>query len=39
MPMAPRGAEILWEGPLAPKTVTLSSGSGALEQLALTWAS
>jgi len=33
-----REAEILWEGPLSHGTGTLSSGSGALEQLAVTWA-
>ena len=39
MPIALREAEILWEGPLASGTGTLSSGSGALGQLAVTWAS
>jgi osmotically inducible protein OsmC len=39
MPIARREAEIIWEGPLARGTGTLSTGSGALEQLAVTWAS
>src|SRR5438034_3543551 len=39
MPIARREAEIIWEGPLARGTGTLSSGSGALDQLAVTWAS
>jgi lipoyl-dependent peroxiredoxin len=39
MPIARREAEILWEGPLAIGTGTLRSESGALEQLAVTWAS
>jgi lipoyl-dependent peroxiredoxin len=39
MPVARREAEILWEGPLARGTGTLTSASGALEQLAVTWAS
>jgi lipoyl-dependent peroxiredoxin len=39
MPIATREAEIIWEGPLARGTGTLSSGSGALEQLLVTWAS
>ena len=34
-----REAQILWEGPLQTGTGTLSSTSGALEQLAVTWAS
>jgi lipoyl-dependent peroxiredoxin len=39
MPIATREAEIVWEGPLASGTGTLSSGSGALGQLPVTWAS
>jgi osmotically inducible protein OsmC len=39
MPIARREAEILWEGPLGHGTGTLRSASGALEQLAVTWAS
>jgi osmotically inducible protein OsmC len=39
MPVALREAEIIWEGPLARGTGTLTSGSGALDQLAVTWAS
>jgi lipoyl-dependent peroxiredoxin len=39
MPIALRTAEIQWEGPLARGTGTLTSGSGALDQLAVTWAS
>jgi len=39
MPVARREAEILWEGPLARGTGTLTSESGALDQLAVTWAS
>jgi lipoyl-dependent peroxiredoxin len=39
MPVALREAEILWEGPLARGAGTLTSGSGALDQLAVTWAS
>jgi lipoyl-dependent peroxiredoxin len=39
MPLALREAEILWEGPLARGAGTLTSGSGALDQLAVTWAS
>jgi osmotically inducible protein OsmC len=39
MPIATREAEIIWEGPLARGTGTLSGGSGALEQLLVTWAS
>jgi lipoyl-dependent peroxiredoxin len=34
-----REAQILWEGPLVSGTGTLSSTSGALEQLAVSWAS
>jgi len=39
MPIALREAETIWEGPLASGTGTLSSASGALEQLPVTWAS
>jgi lipoyl-dependent peroxiredoxin len=39
MPIARREAETVWEGPLARGTGTLTSGSGALEQLTVTWAS
>ncbi|MGH2894892.1 MAG: OsmC family peroxiredoxin, partial [Solirubrobacteraceae bacterium] len=39
MPIATREAEIHWEGALATGNGTLSSGSGALEQLPVTWAS
>ena len=39
MPLARREAEIIWEGPLGAGTGTLTSGSGALDQLAVTWAS
>lgn len=39
MPIATREAEIVWEGPLASGTGTLSSGSGALGEVAVTWAS
>jgi osmotically inducible protein OsmC len=39
MPLALREAEIIWEGPLARGTGTLTSGSGALDQLTVTWAS
>ncbi len=39
MPVAVREAEILWQGPLARGAGTLTSGSGALDQLAVTWAS
>ena len=39
MPIARREAEIVWEGPLADGTGTLTSGSGALDKLAVTWAS
>jgi osmotically inducible protein OsmC len=38
MPIARREAETLWEGPLARGIGTLTSASGALEQLAVTWA-
>ena len=39
MPIARREAEIVWEGALARGTGTLTSGSGALDELAVTWAS
>jgi osmotically inducible protein OsmC len=39
MPIATREAEVHWEGPLARGTGTLTSGSSALDQLAVTWAS
>jgi lipoyl-dependent peroxiredoxin len=39
MSIAKREAEIVWEGPLARGAGTLTSGSGALDQRALTWAS
>jgi lipoyl-dependent peroxiredoxin len=39
MPVAKREAEIVWEGPLARGAGTLTSGSGALDQRAVTWAS
>jgi osmotically inducible protein OsmC len=39
MPLALREAEVVWEGPLARGAGTLMSGSGALDQLAVTWAS
>ena len=39
MPIALREAEIIWEGPLARGTGTLTSGSGALDELAVTSAS
>ncbi|HET6690351.1 MAG TPA: OsmC family peroxiredoxin [Miltoncostaeaceae bacterium] len=39
MPIATRNAEIVWDGSLAEGTGTLSSGSGALGALAVTWAS
>ena len=39
MPIATREAEIVWEGPLASGTATVSSGSGALGALPVTWAS
>jgi lipoyl-dependent peroxiredoxin len=39
MPVAVREAEVLWEGPLARGAGTLTSGSGALDQLPVTWAS
>jgi lipoyl-dependent peroxiredoxin len=39
MPIALREAEIVWHGPLATGTGTLTSGSGALGELPVTWAS
>jgi osmotically inducible protein OsmC len=39
MPIARREAEILWDGPLASGIGTLTSMSGALDELAVTWAS
>jgi lipoyl-dependent peroxiredoxin len=39
MPIALREAEIIWEGPLASGTGTLTTGSHALDELAVTWAS
>jgi len=39
MPIATREAEIVWEGPLASGTGMVSSGSGALGALPVTWAS
>jgi lipoyl-dependent peroxiredoxin len=39
MAIATRTAEIVWEGPLASGTGTVSGGSGALDQLPVTWAS
>ena len=39
MPIARRDAEVLWEGSLARGTGTLTSGSNALDELAVTWAS
>jgi osmotically inducible protein OsmC len=39
MPVALREAEVVWDGALARGTGTLTSGSGALDQLAVTWAS
>ena len=39
MPLARREAEIRWEGSLARGAGTLTSGSGALGQLPVTWAS
>ena len=38
MRIAVRDAEILWNGRLASGTGTLSSGSGGLSQLDVTWA-
>jgi lipoyl-dependent peroxiredoxin len=39
MPIARREAETVWEGSLASGSGTLTSASGALDQLAVTWAS
>ncbi len=39
MPIATREAQIVWEGPLARGTGTVSGGSGALGSLPVTWAS
>ena len=39
MPIALREAEIIWDGPLASGTGTLTSGSGALGELPVTWTS
>jgi lipoyl-dependent peroxiredoxin len=39
MPIATREAQVVWEGPLATGAGTVSSGSGALEELRVTWAS
>jgi lipoyl-dependent peroxiredoxin len=39
MPIARREAEIGWDGPLASGAGTLTSGSGALSELPVTWAS
>ena len=39
MPTALREAHVVWEGPLASGTGTLSGASGALEHLPVTWAS
>jgi osmotically inducible protein OsmC len=39
MPVALREAEIVWQGPLARGAGTLTSGSGALKALGVTWAS
>lgn len=39
MPVARRHADVLWTGPLASGSGTLTSASGALEQLPVTWAS
>jgi lipoyl-dependent peroxiredoxin len=39
MPIATREAEIDWEGPLASGSGAVSSGSGALGALPVTWAS
>jgi lipoyl-dependent peroxiredoxin len=39
MPIARREAEVLWEASLARGSGTLKSGSSALDQLAVTWAS
>lgn len=39
MPIATREAQIVWEGSLASGAGTVSSGSGALGKLPVTWAS
>ena len=39
MPIARRDAEVQWEGSLARGAGTLMSGSSALDELAVTWAS
>jgi lipoyl-dependent peroxiredoxin len=39
MPIAIREAAVVWDGPLASGTGTLTSGSGALSELPVTWAS
>jgi osmotically inducible protein OsmC len=39
MPIATGEAQVVWEGPLATGAGTVSSGSGALEELRVTWAS
>jgi len=39
MPVAVRNAEIVWDGALARRAGTLTSGSGALDELPVTWAS
>jgi hypothetical protein len=39
MPIATREAQIVWEGALASGTGTVTSGSGALGELPVTWAS
>ena len=39
MPVARREAEVVWKGPLARGAGALTSGSGALDALAVTWAS
>jgi osmotically inducible protein OsmC len=39
MPVALREAEVIWKGPLARGTGTLTTGSQALDELAVTWAS
>ena len=39
MPIAKREAEIVWDGPLASGAGSLTSGSGALSELPVTWAS
>jgi osmotically inducible protein OsmC len=39
MPVALHEAEIVWEGPLARRAGTLTSGTSALDKLPVTWAS